>query len=732
MSLSKKIILISIFLMTFFLRNANLCMAEDFGDHKVVLIVVNKVSFKELQDNIHFNSLMAKSSIGLMNVNGAGKATTYKGYASIGSGARANAQRSNCNAIKAVGEIGDIFYRRTGIKANKDNIVNLEINRIKALNETNSFYAVPGKLGNLIRQNAKKVALIGNCYTDELFINPAALIAMDDQGIIDGGLIGNEIITKDICYPYGIKTDYNSVEAFVRKNYEKYDFWVIETGDISRLERYKYFLNAEMYESHKVQILNDIGLFIKRLIAFFDSHNTTLIITTPFYSLDNNIKGDKLTPLIIYKRDIKPGVITSNTTRRKGIVANIDIAPSILKEFDIDNHGMTGDNIYNIELEENIQHINNLNNKTVATAKIRTHILKGYALYQIILIAMFLFMVVFNKRFSIKAFKIAKHLILISMSVPLVLLIEPILQTSSQSFKIIFTVLGSIIVVFFIGILLKRNDDKLFVLSGMIYAIIAIDILTGGFLNKNSIMGYDPIIGARYYGIGNEYGGLFLGSGMLFAGLGIQNKYINKFLACAIPVFTFVLSISSELGANLGLSISVGISALFLIFSIFDINLDLKNNIIIPIFCIISIAIFTIWDIYFTERNSHIANVFIGVRQYGVKLIFDTAVRKINMNFKLMKYTIWSRVLISFILSLGLLFYRPVGLLKKVMDDYDTMTMFWYANIIGAIIGLVVNDSGIVFAATSMIYLVMSILYIIAGYIDNDVNFSRGNSTNGI
>ena len=48
--------------------------------------------------------------------------------------------------------------------------------------------------------------------------------------------------------------------------------------------------------------------------------------------------------------------------------------------------------------------------------------------------------------------------------------------------------------------------------TGFTAALIVLDIATGGSMIRNSVLGYDPIIGARYYGIGNEYMGVVTGS----------------------------------------------------------------------------------------------------------------------------------------------------------------------------------------------------------------------------
>src|SRR5690606_17096146 len=47
---------------------------------------------------------------------------------------------------------------------------------------------------------------------------------------------------------------------------------------------------------------------------------------------------------------------------------------------------------------------------------------------------------------------------------------------------------------------------------------LGIDTATGASLMQRSHLGYDPIGGSRYYGIGNEYMGVLIGSAAIAAG----------------------------------------------------------------------------------------------------------------------------------------------------------------------------------------------------------------------
>ncbi len=62
------------------------------------------------------------------------------------------------------------------------------------------------------------------------------------------------------------------------------------------------------------------------------------------------------------------------------------------------------------------------------------------------------------------------------------------------------------------------------------------------------------------------------------------------------------------------------------------------------------------------------------------------------------------------LLVLSLLVYRPVGAIKQLMLEHPHVVKGFAGIITGALVGLVVNDSGIVAASTTTIYLVVPLL----------------------
>ncbi len=79
----------------------------------------------------------------------------------------------------------------------------------------------------------------------------------------------------------------------------------------------------------------------------------------------------------------------------------------------------------------------------------------------------------------------------------------------------------------------------------------------GTYLMKNNIMSYDAIIGARYYGVGNEYEGVSIASAIFaFAILLNYNKKLPKWFVIIASIVILITSAYPTMGANVGGAIS--------------------------------------------------------------------------------------------------------------------------------------------------------------------------------
>jgi hypothetical protein len=97
----------------------------------------------------------------------------------------------------------------------------------------------------------------------------------------------------------------------------------------------------------------------------------------------------------------------------------------------------------------------------------------------------------------------------------------------------------------------------------------------------------------------------------------------------------------------------------------------------------------------------------------GYSYFFNIVRRKLNMAVRLIKYTIWSKVLIALIVSVGLAFLKPGKYIKKFFSAYPHMKDSWIGAICGSLVAVLTNDSGIVTAAVMMLYSVFRCILLI-------------------
>ena len=174
-----------------------------------------------------------------------------------------------------------------------------------------------------------------------------------------------------------------------------------------------------------------------------------------------------------------------------------------------------------------------------------------------------------------------------------------------------------------------------------------------------------------------------------------------------------------KLGANVGGTITAVFAFLFVSIRLLGKKIDFKKLIYISLAVISMVGLMALIDLFVVENQSHLAEAIKQVIAGGPAVIYQIIVRKISMNLRIMGTTIWSKVLLSTIVVLGILFYRPVGWIKKISIKYPKLAMGWSGIIVACIIGFAVNDSGIVVAATSAIFLTSTILYLIIDDLNN-------------
>ena len=681
---------------------------------QVIMVLINQVNYDDLLEMDTVSEIIDKGAIGLMNTRTAGSAITPKAYTTIGAGVRAEGNWITSAAYNVTEENKKIYETRTGKKAPESGIINLDINKLIAYNQLGEYGAIPGQLGNLIRDAGYKTAAYGNMDTHSETRSPHVLIGMDHWGRIDQGDVSHQVLIEDNGFPGGLRTNYGKIYREIIKNENSPALTIVETGDISRLEEERENLSYEMYELHRQKILKEMNSFIQDIKDFVDREKSLLFIVTPF-AKDSDIKEKyQLTPLILYGDGIEAGLLRSDTTRRDGIIGNVDIAPTILEYLDIEISHMIGRPVEVKPLKDNIDVLFEINEFTVATSKNRLPVLTTFAFYQMVLLIVALFVVLFGSKLKFWVYPIIKNLILSGMVIPIVLLYLPTLKVKSLTLTIVSIILFTLILTlatYKIGEKIRNPILPIILVSLLMTLGLMGDIILGSPMIRSSLLGYDPIIGARYYGVGNEYMGVLIGSGLvMFLSLKELYEIPRGLIIILLLAMTIVIGYPYW-GANVGGTITAMAATAFVLLRIYRIRIGMKQILYGALGIVAMVAIMGIVDMLLLDSQSHLAGAISTIKEGGITAVFTIISRKLAMNIRLFGVTIWSKVLVVTLIVFAILFYRPYGEIKKLFDKYPYLSIGWAAIVVASITGFMVNDSGVVAAATCLIYLSFSLLY---------------------
>lgn len=712
-------LLLCVFLICPFYRTEIAQAASHQG--QVYVVIIDRIALEDLLsvNPPHIMQLIHKGAIALMNTKVAGSRNPKSAYITIGAGARAVYAGGSHLAFNS-GELygndiaRDRYKQYTGLDAGWDEVVNLSIPQLVRNNEKQDHLICIGELGRLLRQWGIRAAVLGNEDTDDVYSRNVVSLIMDENGKVPLGDVSKDILARDVYRPYSVKTDYerlwNETHWFARQS----DVLVIQTGDTWRADEFRASTTDAMLEKYRSQAILDADAFIGRLMDTVDLNRDMILVITPYPSVKALAKSNSLTPFIIAGKGILPGWATSATTKRAGVITNLDIAPTVLKFFDIPiSSPMLGHAVTSVHTLKTPEDLLAFNNRLVLIYKQRPKLIQAFIGFQLVVLLTAFSLLQFKKEWSIY---IAPFLYSISF-IPTSFILMSLWQQSDM----LWTVLGLIAVT----VVMTYTSMKVFdtwikrigFSSLLIAALIVWDLVfNDAMLMKGSALGYDVIAGSRYYGIGNEFMGVLVAASLVGT-ISLAERYPLPMWRFILPVIygsIFYILVHPSIGTNVGGAIAAFAGfgmALMLLWRI-KINVSTVTALAASM-AVILLAIFYMDSLRSVDMQSHIGQTADIVRQQGIISLMSIAARKIARNIYLIRYTIWSPTFIVSFATLLFLIYRPVGVLKDVLERYPFMAYGFKSSIVASIVAFLANDSGVVAAAMAMIYVAPFLIILI-------------------
>lgn len=712
---------------------------------RVVLLLADRLTYTDLLEGAgpHLSGLLRRGAVALVNVR-SGRAGSESGYLSLGTAARAAAGPEGREAfgrdeLIAGERAAVIFQRRTGEEPTGA-LLHLQV---AALQERNSALPYPvsiGLLGEALRERGLTAAIWGNADGAEPN-RSAVLVAMNSRGEVSGGSVGAEMLQGAPLYPYGVRTDIGMITAAVAANLESADLHLVEFGDSTRLDEYWAQLRPSRGEELLVEILDNLDLLTGQLLSALGPGDS-LLLAVPSLPQNRPAGRDQLAPLILAAGGGEAtGMLGSLSTRRPGLVQNTDLASLILAL--LDGAGRTsaataGDSFSVIPQPDVPVTLDRLGSRWALVFEQRPALLKVYIAILVAVLLLALVGVLLRIRRALPP--VSRAIGALLFVPPALLLLPGLLPYPLPTAALSGLLLGGVVLLpaLLLQPLAGREQTLYWAALGWgIALLLLLDTLAGSPLQQLSLFSYDPIGGARYYGVGNEYMGVLIGSALLgtvsltapsgglpppFGGGPARGRSASPLLAPSVLllyiIIIFVLA-APNLGANLGgcltAAVTFGISWAGLSRGGGSAGTPGSRRLAGAILFLL-LAAGLLWLLNLRRPGippSHVGLFAEMLQRRGAAGLGETVLRKLGMGLRLIRYSLWSRAFVTLVGLCAVLSIHPGGMLKRLQSEQPCLVAGVSAALAGAAAALLTNDSGVVAAATLLLYVVPPALLMI-------------------
>lgn len=677
---------------------------------KLVLVLWHGLTWDDLKaSQLYADGLMA---LGTMNTRIGGGEMISGAYLTISSGSRAfgtHGAAAMYHSHEQTGGVkaGQLYELRTGRTGN-NRIVNPQIASIRSAFAEAKYPLEVGALADALRRANLKIGVFGNSDLQDQRVRWAALVGMDSDGQAALGLVSDEVLIEDSAYPHGKRTDYHKLLAAVLGS--DADLAVVDLGDPYRLSTYVQHLIPEQLDKLKARMVREAWDFIAELYA--ELPQAEILIAAPYPSADRAEVGRWFAPVIVIGGDA--GLLTSGTTKWPGIISNIDLAPTIANRLNADKGTMLGRavTVDRMESQAALALIEQLEERVFWVNQHRGSVLRILVGIQVVLYLVTLALLIIPKVLSRRFVRSVQLCLVLSLSLPLILLLLP------QGW---YWPMLIILLLVLVNLRCQNQLASIMAVALITAGLIIVDVIRGGVWIRYSFLGYDPVGGARYYGIGNEYMGILIGSAIMGWALLRERPWVKTkntaFLDLAVFLAVVFIIAAPQWGTNVGGMIAA-ICGFGIAWLLAHSRLPWYSCVVV-VGLAVAAALIGLMQLDVgrpEDLQSHIGQTTGLISANGLNTVKDIIVRKLSMNLRLLRYSIWSRALLIAIAAMGASLIWPSRYLQWLLKNYPDLVVGIVGTLTGTTAALIFNDSGVVaaatcsfFAATTMLTLALSL-----------------------
>jgi hypothetical protein len=401
-----------------------------------------------------------------------------------------------------------------------------------------------------------------------------------------------------------------------------------------------------------------------------------------------------LSPVVIWGGGRASALLTSASTKTPGLVSMTDLAPTVLSHLGLKPPPeMSGRPIAMVSRPDSLGYVSRLDRETRFVYRLRFVLVPIYLVW----VAASFVAASITLRSGRASSRLMRLCVTAALCWPLALLLLPLFRMGNT--------IGETILALALAMLLawaaERRAETQQVLARIGLATglaILADTLLGARLAARSVLGHDPILGQRFYGMGNEYMAALLGAwavGLACSGaaFGERTGKMQQLILWAAVVGVIG---APWWGANLGGAMTAAAAVPIAVFS--RGGRARAGHVLASLVCMAASAALLVWaDMTRSpEAQTHIARAAEQVAHGGAAAAFTIAAGKIWQNIMQLGSVPLSLAMFCLYLVMFAALAWPRGVAAQLRERMPDSWRGIMAAAWGAIAACLANDSGVV------------------------------------
>ncbi|HEV2760238.1 MAG TPA: glycosyltransferase [Acidimicrobiales bacterium] len=685
-------------------RSAPSSMAPTVKADRVLLVGLPGLRWDDVGTGVMpgLDRLVTRGAVAAMSVRTRSDVPTVsEGYATLGAGSRVQAGPAADEAVERDGRIVVPGAARVRAEAGR---------RLPTL---------PGALGDALHAGGRRTAVVGNAdlapNLSDLSIpghpnvaRPAAVALMDSRGEVDGGSVSAPDLLVQEGAPFGRRAAVDVVSDRTLAALADAEVVLVDPGDLERVDAVEDLGGVERYVApSRAAALAGADEILDQLAARMPPRTLLLVV-----SVTPPADEWRLTPVVAAGAGVVPGYLHSPSTRRLGLVTLTDVAPTVLAALGAPvPDAMPGRPLRYRPAEADLARLADLDRDGAWRERLWLPVTTAFIVAQVGLWFLTAFLLTGNVPGGRAPWIRRSWLRLAALAVaafPLATLLLralPFVPDMGNAGLAVVLALDAAVVAL-ASRARRRPLSALAWILGATVAVLVGDMATGARLQLAGIMGYAPQTASRYFGLGNTAFGVLAGATFLLAALHVTHaprRRDARVTAAALIALVVFVDGAPFLGADVGgVATLVPVAGLAML-ALAGRRLTWRTAGVVGVSTVGVLALLTVADLLRPpEARTHLGRLASATLRSGEGSLLDTLARRAEVTLDVVGQSFWTGV--TPVIAIGVVVVL-LGSAKArtLVPRGSPARVGLLAAMAAGLIGMAVNDSGVVVVAMVMV-----------------------------